>query len=892
MSALEGRYLKVLEELTAPLVSCGAEGGILREILRKACEVVSSDFLRVFNVTENHLKCCTEPDIIAEWGDLSIPGIVKPPEGCSQSIERIRESIKSWTGDSPIFNASGSGVLIPLFVNDSKRPSAFISCEKHSENPGWSTHDLAFLNIVGISVVLHNSLERLTNEKERLAFILKNNTNFLGIADHTGRIEFVSPPVEEMLGYLPSEVIGKSIFSFISGSERAEMERCLRTTRDTTSFSLKCMLSHKKGSTVWTSISGRVLLQAQYDSAIVFAIRNIEEEMGLRKELHKDYSLLREFEENALDVLATIDSEMNFTYVSPSSFDLSGYKPSELIDTGALRLVFEEDLELLRRKALKILHRREAGSFECRIRNKDGLPVWIETVASPILDNGKIKGWAIAARNATSRKELEFELSVRDRFASVLNELSIVILNSNSIEEAAARLLDRLSKEETFDCCRLYYFRVEPFDSILSSGKSDRFLFNLIEDGLMSDLERDDFVLREKSTEDGNIRHICVALKSGNKIFGALEGVINKPASLSANIINLYRLGATFVSVTLSKIKDLDEARRNSKAAESLRRVTEKITRNLEMDRAIEAIVQGLREVIPFYSASLEILEGNELVIVGGSWPGGQDFTGRRFTMEEGSPGADVISNRKPVLALNAQLHYPQFNLPEFHFIKSWMGAPLIIQGRPIGMIAVDSNTDGAFDSHHLELLKAFADVASIGINNARLHKEVAQLAIKDYLTEIYNRRGLYELGEKEIKKALRYNTETGIIMFDIDDFKSLNDRHGHLIGDFVLRRTAQICQTMLRSADIFGRYGGDEFIILLPMTNSAETEEAARRLRRKLSSSKIEYDGVEFTVKCSFGTATLENPGETFENMIKKADQAMYVSKNSGGNRVSSFTR
>jgi len=255
--------------------------------------------------------------------------------------------------------------------------------------------------------------------------------------------------------------------------------------------------------------------------------------------------------------------------------------------------------------------------------------------------------------------------------------------------------------------------------------------------------------------------------------------------------------------------------------------------------------------------------------------------------MEEGSPGFDVVRNKKIILAEDAQRAYQQFNKPDLIFIKSWMGVPLVIGDEAIGMIAVDSEEGGKFKKRHLDALKAFADIAAIGINNARLHEEVRDLSVRDYLTGAYNRRGLFELGECEIEKAKRYDTKMGLIMFDIDNFKNMNDMLGHLAGDFVLKRVANICTKILRAADIFARYGGDEFIILLPMTDITNTEEAATRICRSLEDSRIIYKRIPIKVRASFGIANFEGHEDELEDMIRRADRNLYVSKRSGGNKV-----
>jgi len=130
-----------------------------------------------------------------------------------------------------------------------------------------------------------------------------------------------------------------------------------------------------------------------------------------------------------------------------------------------------------------------------------------------------------------------------------------------------------------------------------------------------------------------------------------------------------------------------------------------------------------------------------------------------------------------------------------------------------------------------------------------------------------------------------------GLIMFDIDNFKNMNDMLGHLAGDFVLKSVANICAKILRAADIFGRYGGDEFIILLPMTDIRNTEEAATRICRSLEDSRIIYKGIPIKVRASLGIANLEGHGDELEDMIRRADRNLYVSKRSGGSKVTGGT-
>ena len=157
-------------------------------------------------------------------------------------------------------------------------------------------------------------------------------------------------------------------------------------------------------------------------------------------------------------------------------------------------------------------------------------------------------------------------------------------------------------------------------------------------------------------------------------------------------------------------------------------------------------------------------------------------------------------------------------------------GAPIVYGGEFLGVIFVFS--DKKFDGTDLKLLGLFASHAGAAIRNARLHAELHELAIRDSLTGIFNRRYFFELSEKAFKHARRYKRKLTALIFDLDRYKEVNDHFGHLIGDQVLHDMAQRCLAVVRQHDIFGRYGGEEFAVLLPETDLQGGLALAERLR------------------------------------------------------------
>ena len=168
------------------------------------------------------------------------------------------------------------------------------------------------------------------------------------------------------------------------------------------------------------------------------------------------------------------------------------------------------------------------------------------------------------------------------------------------------------------------------------------------------------------------------------------------------------------------------------------------------------------------------------------------------------------------------------------------------------------------------------------------LEEELRRQAHVDYLTGIYNRRHFMERAEQELSRAHRYGKPLSMLMLDIDHFKQINDRHGHKVGDTVLKAVADLSQATFRDVDIVGRLGGEEFAALLPETDQPAALEAAERLRATIANARIPLPGappVSFSV--SIGVSSMDSPEDNIDALLQRADKALYKAKDSGRNRV-----
>ncbi len=224
--------------------------------------------------------------------------------------------------------------------------------------------------------------------------------------------------------------------------------------------------------------------------------------------------------------------------------------------------------------------------------------------------------------------------------------------------------------------------------------------------------------------------------------------------------------------------------------------------------------------------------------------------------------------------------------------IESILAVPVKLKGKIIGMISAQSYHPQAYTQDDQELLEMLAAHAAITFENARLFAQSQKLASTDSLTTIYNRRRFYELAEREFKRAIRFERPLAMIMMDIDNFKTVNDSYGHPAGDRALSEIAKICLHELRDVDIFGRYGGDEFIVLLPETTLIQATNIAERVRIEIQNSKITLpNNAVISVTASLGVVSLDVSCGSLSILMERADQVLYKSKQSGRNQVNVWT-
>ena len=216
------------------------------------------------------------------------------------------------------------------------------------------------------------------------------------------------------------------------------------------------------------------------------------------------------------------------------------------------------------------------------------------------------------------------------------------------------------------------------------------------------------------------------------------------------------------------------------------------------------------------------------------------------------------------------------------------LAAPLEREGYVAGTLAV-GREGGEFDSREREVFVILLEKASTSIENITAHERVSEQAVTDELTGLANNRSFRETLDREAARAERFGHDLSLVLLDLDDFKRVNDTHGHLEGDEVLRMVGKILQSEPRAIDEAARYGGEEFVVALPETGSEGAVELAERIRDRLAAEVVAAsDGrAPIRVTASFGTATLPGGAADVRLLFEAADEALYEAKRQGKNRV-----
>jgi diguanylate cyclase (GGDEF)-like protein len=340
--------------------------------------------------------------------------------------------------------------------------------------------------------------------------------------------------------------------------------------------------------------------------------------------------------------------------------------------------------------------------------------------------------------------------------------------------------------------------------------------------------------------------------------------------------------------------QDRDELAQCNRHLSFLHQLTQVLSGTLEADAIVKALFAGLPSLI---AADLVGLARTDPAQVW-TWSQSQDVRGANALRAQlasrlGDTECRSVSSRRvlrllrsPDLALvpasDGPVQSQDGHSVSVHEVK------LAIGSHGAGILHVQRASERPYTGQEQQLLSAIAAALAVALGNADAHEQIQELALRDPLTGVLNRRALNGPLQRELNAGLRYGASACLLLLDLDYFKSVNDRLGHVAGDGVLARVASLVRETVREVDSVGRYGGEEFAVVLPHTDLGQGQALAERIRAEIERRAFDLDDGSVRITASFGVASLRDSSiATVGHWIAAADSALYEAKAQGRNRV-----
>jgi diguanylate cyclase (GGDEF)-like protein len=330
------------------------------------------------------------------------------------------------------------------------------------------------------------------------------------------------------------------------------------------------------------------------------------------------------------------------------------------------------------------------------------------------------------------------------------------------------------------------------------------------------------------------------------------------------------------------------------KRLETLNKVARNLSTSLETPQVLSLLSSAIQNSFRADTYYMGILRGDKLRLEL-FYDDGEFFPKQDICLENTLAGW-AIKNRQPLLIRNFDREASRLGIESVIVGKpkgssSWMGAPILSGGDLLGLVAVACYKKKAFNQADLELLQNIAQQAGLAIDNTYHHAEVEYQSHVDSLTGVYNHGYFLQLLKEEAEKAVTEHNQLSLIMLDIDHFKHYNDQYGHLAGDEILSLLTRNIRSIIHSTDIVGRWGGEEFAIVLPNTTSQQATQVAERIRKSMNTFIISrnHTGQIPSPTVSQGIAVFPDEMDEMYALIDLADKRLFAAKDRGRNQIES---
>lgn len=498
-------------------------------------------------------------------------------------------------------------------------------------------------------------------------------------------------------------------------------------------------------------------------------------------------------------------------------------------------------------------------------------------------------------------------LRAQTRHLSLLNEITRTALATPDLKQMIQLLADQLSQMLGADACYITLWD-ESRERVLPMAASGplretyptmmpppgettmtRSVLQAEQVLLAEDTFNSPYVSPQVAAQFPNRSMMGLPLIAGGHKLGAVLVTFDQTHHFTPDEIERASQAAGQIALALAQAFALDAEQQRARELEAVRQASLALTSTLDLPAVLDAILDSALKLSPTaQDAHLYLYENNDLIFGASLWADGR--RGQQWSVPRINGLTYTVAREGRMIVVSDIRRHALFADAPADWHGAIIGLPVKIAEHVVGVMTIAYGAPRDFSQNELRVLKLLAAQAAIAIENARLYSQVQQLAVTDSLVDLYNRRGLLEMGERELNRARRLERPLSAILFDIDHFKQVNDTYGHAVGDLILKAVAERCYQHIRLVDILARYGGEEFVVLLPDTDLAAARRIAERLREATEQMVTTVDGITITVTLSLGVAELTPDIIDLAALIERADQAQYRAKQAGRNRTEVF--